>query len=253
MKVTFLGTGTSQGVPLIGCQCRVCKSTDHRDKRLRSSVLLEIENNIFAIDAGPDFRYQMLRENVTKLDAIILTHGHKDHISGLDDVRAFNYIQKKHMDVYAQEHVNMLIRNEFNYAFDINKYPGVPDINLHDISNKAFKINGISFLPIEVLHFQLPVFGYRIKDFAYITDAKFIPASEKAKLKGCKVIVLNALRKTTHISHFSLEEAIELLEELKPEIAYITHISHQLGLHEEVEKELPENIRLAYDGLRLEV
>ena len=182
-----------------------------------------------------------------------LTHGHKDHIAGIDDVRAFNYIQKRAMDIYAQENVNLLIKNEFNYAFDINKYPGVPDIKLHNISNKPFKVNSVTFTPIEALHFQLPVFGYRVNDFAYITDAKFIPESEKKKLKGCKVIVINALRKKTHISHFTLEEAVELLSELKPEKAYLTHISHQLGLHDEVEKELPDFIRLAYDGLKLEL
>ena len=253
MKVTFLGTGTSQGVPVIACQCEVCKSTDLKDKRLRSSVMLEVKGNVIVIDAGPDFRFQMLRQNVTKLDAIILTHGHKDHMAGIDDVRAFNFQQSKHMDIYAQEHVNLLIKNEFNYAFDINKYPGVPDIKLHDLYNKPFKINNISITPVEVQHFQLPIFGYIIHDFAYITDAKSIQRSEKDKLLGLKVLVINALRKKSHISHFTLEEALEMIKELKPEKAYITHISHQLGLHEEVEKERPENVHLAYDKLIIEV
>jgi phosphoribosyl 1,2-cyclic phosphate phosphodiesterase len=251
--VTFLGTGTSQGVPVIACNCKVCKSTDPKDKRLRSSVLINVDGNNFVIDAGPDFRYQLLRENVQKLDAIILTHGHKDHIAGLDDVRAFNYFQKKHMDIYAQEHVNRLIESEFNYAFNINKYPGVPEFNLHKIDNKPFSINNVSITTIEVLHYRLPVLGYRIKDFVYISDAKSISEKEKAKLKGSKVIVLNALRRNSHISHFTLEEAVNLLEELKPEHAYLTHLSHQMGLHEEVKKELPEFIELAYDRLIIDV
>ncbi len=253
MKVTFLGTGTSQGVPVIACNCKVCKSTNPKDKRLRSSVLIDIDANIFIIDAGPDFRYQLLRENVEKLDAIILTHGHKDHIAGLDDVRAFNYFQKKHMDIYAQEHVNRLIENEFNYAFDINRYPGVPEFNLHNIDINPFSVNNVSITPIEVFHFQLPVFGFRIKDFVYISDAKSISDKEKLKLKGSKVIVLNALRKNSHISHLTLKEAVQIIEEIKPERAYLTHLSHQMGLHDEIQKELPEFIELAYDKLSINV
>jgi phosphoribosyl 1,2-cyclic phosphate phosphodiesterase len=253
LKVTFLGTGTSQGVPVIACNCKVCNSNNPKDKRLRSSVLIETESKVIVIDAGPDFRYQMLRENVKKLDAIILTHGHKDHVAGLDDVRAFNYIQKKHMDIYAQENVNKLIENEFDYAFHVNKYPGVPEFNLHTIENKPFKIDNISILPIEVMHYKLPVFGYRIGDFAYISDAKSINEKEKMKLKGAKVIVVNALRMTAHISHFTLKEALSLLEELKPERGYLTHISHQMGLHDEIQKELPDKINFAFDTLSIKI
>ena len=253
MKVTFLGTGTSQGVPVIACECDVCLSSDSKDKRLRSSVMIELNNKVFVIDAGPDFRYQMLRAKVKKLEAVILTHAHKDHIAGLDDVRAFNFIQKKALDVYAKDDVCMQIRNEFSYAFAVYKYPGVPEINLHSIENKPFFIDETKVIPINVRHLQLEIFGYRIDDFTYITDANYISEEEKEKIKGSKVIVLNALRKKKHISHFNLEEAVALLEELKPERAYLTHISHMMGFHSEVEKELPDFIKLAYDNLTLQI
>ncbi len=253
MKITFLGTGTSQGVPLIACNCEVCKSIDAKDKRLRSSIMIESVQGNFVIDAGPDFRQQMLRENVKKLDAILFTHEHKDHINGIDDVRAFNFIQDKAMDIYANKNVNDAIRREFAYIFTNPEYPGIPKINLHLIENNLFEINGLKFIPIEVMHYKLPVLAYRIGDFTYITDANFISEKEKEKIKGSKIIVLNALRRTKHISHYTLEEAVALLNELKPEKAYLTHISHQLGMHEEVEKELPGFIHLAYDGFKLSV
>ncbi len=253
MKITFLGTGTSQGVPVIACECEICKSKDVRDQRLRSSVMIEVQGNVIVIDTGPDFRAQMLRSNVKHLDAVLLTHAHKDHIAGLDDVRAFNYIQKKAIDLYASEDVNIAIKNEFSYAFAIYKYPGVPEINLHTIENKPFEINHIKVIPIEVFHFGLKIFGYRVADFTYITDANYISNIEIDKIKGSKVLVLNALRKKKHVSHFCLEEAVTILEQIKPDRAYITHISHMMGLHEEVQKELPEFIRFAYDGLSIEL
>jgi len=253
LKVTFLGTGTSQGVPVIACKCKVCLSKNEKDKRLRSSVLIEINNNTFAIDAGPDFRQQMLRQSVENLNAIILTHEHKDHIAGLDDVRAFNYIQKKAMNIYGNEKTLETIKLEFPYVFAEDKYPGIPKMNLHQINNNAFNINGIGFIPIHLLHHKLPVLGYRIKNFAYITDTNFIPDNEFDKLKNLKVLVINALRKKKHVSHFNLSEALEVIEKIKPEKAYLNHISHMMGLHSDVEKELPENVHIAYDGLQITI
>ena len=253
MKITLLGTGTSQGVPLIACTCNVCSSVDTRDKRLRSSVMIEDKGKFFVIDTGPDFRQQMLREEAKSLDAVIFTHEHKDHIAGLDDIRAFNYIQKKKIDVYAATNVQNAIIREFPYIFSDEKYPGIPEIDMHIIDDKPFFIGETEFIPIQVKHYKMPVLGFRIGDFTYITDANFISEEEKQKIKGSKVLVLNALRRETHISHFTFEQAIELSKELKAEKTYFTHISHQLGLHEEVEKELPQNIRLGYDGLEFEL
>jgi phosphoribosyl 1,2-cyclic phosphate phosphodiesterase len=252
VKFTFLGTGTSQGVPLIGCECRVCKSNDTKDKRLRTSVLIEHNNNTFVIDTGPDFRQQMLRENVKKLDAVIFTHEHKDHIAGLDDVRAFNFLQKKTMDVYATQRVQDAIKREFAYAFSDEKYPGIPQINLYTITNEKFIINETTFIPIEVMHHKMPVKAFRIGDISYITDANFISDEEKEKIKGSEIIIINALRKEEHISHFTFNEAIDLMFELQPKRAYFTHISHQLGLHKEIQNELPDWIQPAYDGLVVE-
>ncbi|NTW32667.1 MAG: MBL fold metallo-hydrolase [Bacteroidetes bacterium] len=251
MKITLLGTGTSQGVPVIACNCAVCKSTNIKDKRLRSSILIETDNNILVIDAGPDFRQQMLRENVSRIDGIIITHEHKDHIGGLDDVRAFNYFQNEPVNVYASENVQEVLRSDYFYAFEKVKYPGVPEINLHTIENFPFQINNDLITPIEVIHHRLKVFGFRIKDFTYITDANYISDIELEKIKGSKVVIINALRRKLHLSHFNLEKAIEVLNKIKPEQAYLTHISHQLGLHEEVEKELPPYIKLAFDGLKI--
>ncbi len=251
MKVTFLGTGTSQGVPLVGCQCAVCRSEDPRDKRLRTSVMIEDKGKVFVIDTGPDFRQQMLREKVDRMDAVIFTHSHKDHVAGFDDIRAFNYIQKKKMEVYATLHVQEAIKREFPYVFEEEKYPGVPEVNLHTIGNKPFRIHDTEFIPIEAMHHKMPVLGFRVNDFTYITDANFIAEEEMNKILGSKVVVLNALRKEFHISHFTFQQAIELMQELKPEKGYLIHMSHQLGLHAEVEKELPPFISLSYDGLQL--
>ncbi len=249
MKITFLGTGTSQGVPVIACKCEVCCSTDKKDKRLRSSVLIEIENNIFAIDAGPDFRQQMLRENVQKLDAIILTHEHKDHIGGLDDVRAFNFAMEKPSDIYAEKRVHEAIKREYAYVFAEFQYPGIPKMNLHEIDETPFSINNIKIEPLRVYHHKLPILGFKIGNFAYITDTNSIPDQEK--LYNLDILVINALRKEKHISHFNLQEALDLIDEIKPQKAYITHISHLMGKYEITEKELPANVFLAYDGLVL--
>jgi phosphoribosyl 1,2-cyclic phosphate phosphodiesterase len=253
MQITFLGTGTSQGVPVIACGCEVCQSLDFRDKRLRVSIHIEIDGKSFVIDTGPDFRQQMLRERIKNLDAVIFTHEHKDHTAGLDDVRAYNFFQKKDMPVYARRQVLEQIQQEFAYAFTAIKYPGIPQIDLHEIENQPFEIAGVNFTPVEVMHLHLPVFGFRIKDFTYITDVNFISDEELEKVKGSKIVVMGALRKEKHLSHFSLSEAIEVLEKIAPEQAYITHISHQMGLHREVEMELPPFIHLAYDGLVLKL
>jgi len=253
MEITVLGTGTSQGVPVVACECAVCRSIDPRDKRLRTSVIIQNGHTTVAIDAGPDFRQQMLREKVKSLHAVVITHSHKDHIGGLDDVRAFNWIQKRPMDVYATSEVLKVVKNEFSYAFEEDKYPGVPQINLHTIDSEPFCVNDLEFIPLKALHYKLPVLGFRVGDFSYLTDANYIAPEELEKMRGSKVIILNALRKEKHISHFNLEEAIALVRELKPEKAYFTHISHQMGFHAEVEKELPENIHLAFDGLKFKV
>ena len=251
MQITFLGTGTSQGIPIIACQCVVCQSKDPKDNRLRTSILIEEKGKTFVIDTGPDFRQQMLRENVKNLDAVIFTHEHKDHTAGFDDIRAFNFVNKKKMEVYASARVQEAIRREYAYIFSDFKYPGIPEINLHLLENKLTSIEGVDFLPVEVMHYKLPVFGFRVGDFSYITDANYISDIEKEKIKNSKILVLNALRREAHISHFTLEQAIELVQELKPEKAYFTHISHQLGLHADVQKELPANIEIAYDGLKI--
>jgi phosphoribosyl 1,2-cyclic phosphate phosphodiesterase len=253
VKITFLGTGTSQGVPLIACTCEVCTSEDPRDKRLRTSILVECEGISIVVDTGPDFRQQMLREKVKKLDAVVFTHEHKDHIAGLDDIRAFNFILKRKIDVYASDRVQDAIRREFAYIFSDTKYPGIPEIELHTIQNKPFEIQGIPIIPIEVLHYKLSVFAFRFGDFVYITDANAISQQEKKKIVGCKILVINALRRQAHVSHFTLQEALDLIAELKPEKAYLTHISHQLGKHSNIEKELPNGVFQAYDGLQIQL
>jgi phosphoribosyl 1,2-cyclic phosphate phosphodiesterase len=251
VKITFLGTGTSQGIPVIACDCSTCLSDDPHDKRLRTSLLLEKDGTILLFDAGPDFRQQMLRENVKKLDAIILTHEHKDHIAGMDDVRAFNYKSQDAIDIFAEERVQKSVRREFSYVFAEYQYPGIPKMRLNPIPEYGFKINGIEIIPIRVRHLHLEIYGFRIDNFAYITDANFIPQESKEKLIGVKCLVINALRKEKHISHFSLREAIDFIREISPRKAFITHMSHQMGLHREVSKELPPGIMFAYDGLSL--
>lgn len=253
MKVTFLGTGTSQGVPVIGCSCNVCTSIDYHDKRLRSSILIEHLGLSILIDTGPDFRQQMLRERVKKLDAVLFTHAHKDHTAGLDDIRSFNFLQKKDMPVYAELDVINQLKREYSYIFSEHKYPGIPQVELNEINTEPFVVETTSIIPIRVMHYKLPVLGFRIGDFTYITDANQIPEASKAKIKGSKVIVLNALQKTEHISHFTLDEALIQMEEFKPELGYLTHISHKLGSHAEVSHELPENVQLAWDGLQIEI
>lgn len=251
MRITFLGTGTSQGVPVIGCQCPVCSSVDFHDNRLRSSILIETQGVHLVVDTGPDFRQQMLRERVRKLDAVLFTHEHKDHTAGLDDIRSFNFLQRKDMPIYARDQVIRQLKQEFSYIFHEKKYPGVPQVKVNEIENTPFQVNGVEITPIEVMHYKLPVYGFRIGDFTYITDANYISETEKEKIKGSKVLVLNALQKQEHISHYTFQQAIELMEEIQPEKGYFTHISHRLGLHAEVSKELPDFIDLAWDGLQI--
>ncbi|MDA8930235.1 MBL fold metallo-hydrolase [Bacteroidia bacterium] len=253
MRITFLGTGTSQGVPIIACQCDICQSADSRDKRLRSSIFIETKNTNIVIDTGPDFRYQMLREGITKLDAVVFTHEHKDHTAGFDDIRGFNWKTKMPMEVYATPDVKVLLKRDFHYAFAQNKYPGVPNLNLHILDNEPFMVNDVQLTPIEVLHYKLPVFGYRIGDFSYVTDVNYISPTEKEKLKGSKVLVLSALRQSEHISHYSLAQAIAVAQEIGAEQTYFTHMSHQMGLHEEVNAQLPAGMQLAHDRLVIEV
>lgn len=253
MKVTFLGTGTSQGVPIICCECAVCRSKNPKDNRLRTSILIESDLAKVIIDTGPDFRQQMLRLDLKSLDAVVFTHEHKDHIAGLDEVKAFNFFNKMRMPVYATERVQEALKREFAYIFAEDKYPGIPEIDVLTVTDEIIKIKDIELLPIDVIHYRLPVKAYRIKDFTYITDANYISEEEKEKIKGSKIIVINALRREEHVSHYTFQQAIDLMKELKPEKAYFTHISHQLGLHEEVSKELPSFIELAYDGLQIEI
>ncbi|MEO7305944.1 MAG: MBL fold metallo-hydrolase [Ferruginibacter sp.] len=248
LKITFLGTGTSSGVPMIGCSCEVCTSPDKKDKRLRSSILVESENTTIVVDTTPDFRYQMMRARVKKLDAVLFTHPHKDHIAGLDDVRAYNYFQQKPMDLYANSLTEEAIKREFAYAFSDKKYPGIPNLNLITIDANPFVIGDIPVIPIMVWHLKMPVLGFRFGRFTYITDANKIDADEKEKIKGSDAMVLNALRKTSHISHFTLDEAVAMVQKLEVPAGYFTHISHQLGRHDEVNAELPDGIQLAYDG-----
>ncbi|GDX52248.1 hydrolase [Bacteroidota bacterium] len=252
MKITFLGTGTSQGVPVISCSCRVCTSTNNKDNRLRSSIMIEHEEKVFVIDSGPDFRQQMLRENVKRLDALIFTHSHKDHTAGMDDIRAFNFFMQKPMEVYATDFTQQKLREEFPYIFNKSDYPGIPELNFHSINGDTnFFIEGLEIIPIKVLHYKMPVLGFRFGNFTYITDANQIPAEEKKKIQGSKILVLNALQMEPHISHFTLAEAIEVAKELNAETTYFTHISHRLGLDDEVSLNLPIGVHLSYDGLQL--
>jgi len=253
LKITFLGTGTSSGVPMIGCECAVCTSTDKNDKRLRSSILVQSEKTTLVVDAGPDFRYQMLRANVKKLDAIIFTHPHKDHVAGLDDVRAYNFFSGLPMQVYANEMTQAVLMREFPYAFADKRYPGVPEINLNTIALDPFIVGDIPVVPIEVWHLKMPVLGFQFGSFTYITDANVISEQEQEKIKNGEVLVLNALRKEKHISHFTLDEATALALELNNKQTYFTHISHQLGKHADINKNLPATVALAHDGLVVEL
>jgi phosphoribosyl 1,2-cyclic phosphate phosphodiesterase len=251
MNVTFLGTGTSQGVPVIGCSCEVCTSLDYRDKRLRTSIHIETDDQSLVIDTGPDFRQQMLREQIKRIDAIIFTHAHRDHTAGLDDVRAYNFMQNMDMPVYGTQPVLDQLQVEYAYAFAKEYYPGIPRLTLNLIGDQRFGINGTTITPLPVMHLKLPVLGFRIGNFSYITDANFIPEETMKRLQGTEVLVLNALQREPHISHFNLQEALAMVEKLKPVKTYFTHISHKLGLHSDVTRELPENVSLAYDGLRI--
>jgi phosphoribosyl 1,2-cyclic phosphate phosphodiesterase len=253
MRITLLGTGTSQGIPVIACDCAVCRSDDERDKRLRVSVWIQTQGKSFVIDTGPDFRQQMLRANVRDLDAAIFTHQHKDHTAGLDDIRAFNHRQQKDIPLYGRLEVLNQIRTEFSYAFSEKRYPGVPHFELHPIENQLFDIQGVNVIPIEAMHHKLAVFGYRVGDFVYITDANFISEEEQEKIKGAKVLVLDTLQKEPHLSHFTLSQSLELIDKLNVPQAYLTHISHKLGLHAVIENELPPHVHLAYDGLVLDL
>jgi phosphoribosyl 1,2-cyclic phosphate phosphodiesterase len=253
LQLLFLGTGTSQGVPVIACPCEVCASDDLRDKRLRSSVLIKTGTDNIIIDSGPDFRQQMLRANIQKVDSILFTHGHKDHTGGMDDIRAFNYVLQRPMDIYAEERVQDALRMEYAYVFAENKYPGIPEIIMHTITEDTFTIHQTVITPIRLMHLQLPVLGFRTGRLAYITDANYIADEEKHKLLDLDCLVVNGLRKNSHLSHFSLQEALDLIDEIKPRRAYITHISHQMGFHREVQACLPLNVHLAYDGLEINV
>jgi phosphoribosyl 1,2-cyclic phosphate phosphodiesterase len=249
LTFTFLGTGTSGGIPMIGCNCAVCTSTDKKDKRLRSSLLVRSANTTLVVDSGPDFRYQMLRANVKHLDAIVFTHPHKDHVAGLDDVRAYNFFSGKPMQVFANEMTQEVLIREFPYAFADTKYPGVPEITLNTIDFEPFVVGDIPIVPILVWHMKMPVMGFRFGSFTYITDANRIEPAEMEKVRGTEVLTLNTLRKEKHISHYTLEEGIRIAAQLKPSKTYFTHLSHQMGLHSEVNKELPDGAELAYDGL----
>ena len=251
-KLTFLGTGTSQGVPMIGCTCEVCKSTDSRDKRLRASVYVEHEGLKILVDAGPDFREQMLREGIANVDAILLTHNHKDHTGGLDDIRAFNYLEKKATQIYCEKYVEDSLRMEYSYAFAENKYPGAPEWDVHIIDSNPFTIKGVEIIPIRGRHYKLPVLGYRFGNIAYCTDMNHIPEEEFEKLKGLDHFIINTVRRGHHISHFSLEGALEMAERVGAEHTWLTHLSHQLPVHAELTAEMPEGVLPAYDGLSIE-
>jgi phosphoribosyl 1,2-cyclic phosphate phosphodiesterase len=253
MEITFLGTGTSGGVPLIGCQCNVCKSTDPRDKRLRTSILIKANGLTIVVDCGPDFRQQMLREDVRNIDAILMTHPHKDHTGGIDDIRSFNFINRKPIDFYCDYPTEMGIKEQYSYAFTETDYPYLPKMNFIRINNKPFKLRNMDITPIEVMHAHMPVKGFRIGNFTYITDAKTIAKEERDKMRGTKILVLNALRYADHYSHLTVDEALEIVSDIKPDVTYFTHMSHQFGLHSEMEGKLPAHVIPAYDGLKIEV
>lgn len=238
---------------MIGCECAVCTSSDKKDNRLRSSILVQSAQTTIVVDTGPDFRYQMLRQKVKHIDAVVFTHPHKDHLAGLDDIRAFNFFSKQPIDIYADSLTEEAVRRDFYYAFTDTKYPGIPELNLHTITLDPFIVGDIPVTPVLVWHYKMPVMGYRFGNFTYITDANHIEDNEKMKIRGSRVLVLNALRKQKHISHFSLDEAIALIQELGVPEGYLTHLSHQMGTHAETNELLPPHIRCAWDGLVLDV
>jgi phosphoribosyl 1,2-cyclic phosphate phosphodiesterase len=248
LKITFLGTGTSGGVPMIACECEVCKSNSLKDKRFRSSILIESNTTTIVIDTTPDFRSQMLRQEVKKLDAVLFTHSHKDHLAGLDDIKAFNYFHQQPMKIYATAITQQAIKQEFSYIFSAEKYPGVPDVELCEITEEPFSVGDIPVIPIKVWHLKMPVLGFRFGNFTYITDANRIELTEQEKIKGSQHLVLNALRKEKHISHFNLQEAIEMAQSITAPHTYFTHVSHQMGKHDEVNETLPSGIQLAFDN-----
>jgi len=253
VKITVLGSGTSQGIPVIACDCEVCTSTDSRDNRLRCSILIENNGENHVIDTGPDFRQQMLRAKVQSLRSVIFTHEHKDHIAGLDDVRAFNHKEDRDMEIFCTPEVEEALRREYHYAFAESNYPGIPQLNINSIGLDPFELpDGLQLIPIEVMHYKMSVLGFRIGEFAYVTDAKTVEQSEIEKLKGVKVLIVNALRKEPHLSHFNLDEALDFIQKVGPESAYLTHISHLFGTHEQIEEELPPHVHVAYDGQQFE-
>lgn len=251
-RITVLGTGTSQGVPIIGCDCEVCTSENPKDKRLRTSVLIEIGGVSVVVDSGPDFRYQMLRANVKSLDAIVFTHEHKDHVAGTDDIRAFNYINQSPLDIYANSAVEAALKRDFFYAFDPNIKGGVPKMNIINIEIDEFNIRGNTWLPLPVMHGKMEVLGFRIGDFAYVTDVNFISEETFAKLEGVKILIISALRKFEHPTHFALHEVLDVVERIGPDATYLTHMSHLMGLHDDIENELPAGVFPGYDGLIIE-
>ena len=253
MQITLLGTGTSQGVPVVGCQCAVCQSQDVRDKRLRTSAFVEVGDVHILIDAGPDLRQQMLRSHITRVDAILMTHEHKDHLAGLDDIRPIYFMMKAPMHVYGLQRVLNVIRKDFDYAFRPNPYPGVPALQLFPVRDDPFSVKDVEITPIHVRHLTLPILGYRIGKLAYITDASFISESELRKLQGLDVLIINALRKKEHYSHFNLDQALSIIKQLQPRQAYLTHISDKMGLYEEVAPTLPDNVFLGIDGITIPV
>jgi phosphoribosyl 1,2-cyclic phosphate phosphodiesterase len=254
IKITILGSGTSQGVPVIACDCDVCQSTDPKDQRLRASIMISYDHENFVIDSGPDFRQQMLANKVKSLRAIVYTHEHKDHLAGMDDVRAFNYREQRDMELFCSEAVEEALKREFHYVFSGNRYPGIPTVKLNRIENKPFLLpNGPMLTPIEVMHYKMPIFGFRLNDFTYITDAKTIAEEEKEKVKGTKILIVNALHRSEHLSHFNLEEALAFIAEINPERAYLTHVSHMFGKHQEIESSLPPNVFVAYDGMTIDL
>ena len=255
MRLTFLGTGTSLGVPVVACRCAVCLSDDWHDKHLRTSALVTTdEGSNILIDIGPDFREQMLREKVTHLDSILITHAHRDHVGGLDDIRSFNYVQNKKMDIYCNHEARVAIERDYHYIFVPHEFPGLPEANMHELTgDESFHAAGVDIMPVKAMHKLLPVLGFRLGDLVYITDANHIPSNEMEKMKGVDIMVINALRKEKHFSHFCLPEALEIIAQVQPREAYITHVSHEMGFYAEVSKLLPPHVHIAYDGLQIEV